>query len=261
MKLISLNTWGGKIYQPLMNFIKQHSKDTDIFCLQEIYNTKTNVKEYMEIRANLLNELKKLLSDFQVFYSIEAHGFNPTSEPVNFHLTFGKTIFIKNHFKINHPEDILLYGNRKEKSLKKDFSNLAVSLQSIEFTIHEKKFTIVNIHGTPFPGNKLDTKLRLEHSTKIKEFLDFKKGAKILVGDFNLLPKTKSIKLLEGEMHNLIKEFNIQRTRSKLSPFYGRVDFQKFADYTFVSKEIQVKSFEVPRVEISDHLPMILQFS
>ena len=61
-------------------------------------------------------------------------------------------------------------------------------------------------------------------------------------------------------MRNLIIEKNIPRTRSKLSPFWGKSDFQKFADYTFVSKNIVVKDFSVPDVEISDHLPMILEF-
>jgi len=32
MKLISLNTWEGQIYEPLKNFIKYHAKDVDIFC-------------------------------------------------------------------------------------------------------------------------------------------------------------------------------------------------------------------------------------
>ncbi|MDP3948140.1 MAG: hypothetical protein Q8P87_00335 [bacterium] len=261
MKLISLNTWGGKIYQPLINFIRQHSKDTAIFCFQEVLNTTSNVKEYRDIRANLLDELTKILSTFQSFYSIEIIGFDFTPDPVNFYLTMGKTIFIKKNVLVNSTDDILLFGDKSEKSLKKDFSNLAVTLQSIEFNIQGKKFTVVNIHGTAFPGTKLDTTLRLEHSSKIRRFLDSKKGAKILVGDFNLLPKTRSIKIIEAEMRNLIKEFNIQRTRSKLSPFYGRTEFQKFADYTFVSSGIKVKSFEVPKVEISDHLPMILKFS
>lgn len=261
MKLISLNTWGGKIYQPLINFIKQHSEDTDIFCFQEVYNTTSGMKAHKEILANLLDEIKKILPVFQFFYSTETSGFDPTPKTVNFHLTAGKTIFIKNHIRVNASEDILLYGNREEKFLKNDFSNLAVTLQSIEFNIRGKDFTVANIHGPAFPGNKLDTNLRLEHSSKIKKFLDSKKGVKIVVGDFNLLPETQSIKLLEQNMRNLIKEFNIQRTRSKLSPFYGQTDFQKFADYTFVSKDVRVKSFEVPKLEISDHLPMILEFS
>ena len=62
-------------------------------------------------------------------------------------------------------------------------------------------------------------------------------------------------------MKNLIKEFQIELTRSSLSPFYGKPEFQKYADYAFTSKDIQIKNFQVPHLEISDHLPMILEFS
>ena len=39
--------------------------------------------------------------------------------------------------------------------------------------------------------------------------------------------------------------------------FFGK---QHFADYVFVSKDVKVKKFEVPYLEISDHLPLILDF-
>ncbi|OGZ48935.1 MAG: hypothetical protein A3G60_01890 [Candidatus Ryanbacteria bacterium RIFCSPLOWO2_12_FULL_47_9c] len=38
MKLVSLNTWTGKIFEPLIEFITVH-KDADIFCFQEIFRT------------------------------------------------------------------------------------------------------------------------------------------------------------------------------------------------------------------------------
>lgn len=261
MKLISLNTWGGKVFDPLVQFINVHSKDTDIFCFQEIYDTTSDIKQYKDIRANLLDELIKILPDFQFLYSIEISGFDSEPNLVDFDLRVGKAIFLRKNIKINATDDLVLYGDREEKSLKKDFSNLSVTLQSVDFTLHEKKFTVVNIHGTAYPGSKLDTKLRLEHSVRIKGFLSSKRNAKILVGDFNLLPQTQSIKIFEEDMRNLIKKFNIQITRSGLSPFSSKPGFQKFADYTFVSKDVKVKSFQVPRIEISDHLPMILEFA
>ena len=261
MKLIFLNTWGGKIFEPLINFVKQQSQTADIFCFQEIYNTTSSIKRYKDIRANLLDELIKILPDFQFLYSIEISGFDSDATSVNFNLSVGKTIFIKKNIRINSQEDILLYGNKTKTSLKKDFSNLPITIQSINFTVSEKDFTLVNIHGIAFPGTKLDTKLRLEHSVKIKGFLNSKNGPKIMVGDFNLLPQTQSIKLLEDDMRNLIKEFKIKKTRSNLNPYFGKSDFQKFADYTFVSSDVNVIDFQVPDVTISDHLPMILQFS
>lgn len=262
MKLISLNTWGGKIYKPLIKFIKQHSKDTDIFCFQEIYDTRSNVKQYKDIiRANLLDELKIILSNFRVFYSLEIADFDANPDSVDFDLTVGKAIFVKKGIKVNNYGDILLYGDRTEKKLRKDFSNLPVVLQYVQLSVDNKQLIICNIHGTSFPGSKLDTELRLNHSKRIVDFLKDKDGIKILTGDFNLLPNTYSIRIFEEKLKNLIKEFNIQRTRSNLSPFFGKKGFQKFADYTFVSSDIVVKNFQVLEIEISDHLPMILEFS
>lgn len=260
MKLISLNAWGGKKYKPLINFIKQNSQTTDIFCFQEVYNTTSNIKLYQDIRANLLYELTTILKDFQSFYSIEISGFDSNPDPVDFDLTAGKALFVKNNIKVEDKGDILLYGNRLEKSPKKDFSNLPVTLQYTNLVTQDKSLLICNVHGTSFPGSKLDTALRLEHSKKLVNFLKSQGKVKIVAGDFNLLPQTQSIKILENEMRNLIQEFNIPQTRSNLSPYYKKLDFQKFADYIFVSKDINVKSFQVPNIEISDHLPMILEF-
>lgn len=261
MKLISLNTWGGKIFEPFIDFINQYQEDTDIFCFQEMENTKSKVKGYKGIRANLLQETIDVLKNFQVFYFPVMSGYDDQPEPVNFDLSVGQAIFIKNKIKIISHGDYFVNKKENFQQLKKDFSNLPTPLQHISFKINDKQFSVFNFHGTPFPGNKLDTDERLTETRKVKEIMDIKVGAKILVGDFNLLPQTKCIKIYEEEMTNLIKKLKIQRTRSKLSPYYGREDFQKFADYIFVSKDIKIINFEVPKMEISDHLPMILKFS
>ncbi len=39
MKIISLNTWGGRAgRQILLDFFEKHKDDVDIFCLQEIWS-------------------------------------------------------------------------------------------------------------------------------------------------------------------------------------------------------------------------------
>ncbi len=261
MKLISLNTWGGKYFEPLIEFIKQQSKDTDIFCLLEIYDTNSNEKQYKEIRANLLFEIKNILPDFQAFYYPILFDYDNNANLTDFDLKYGQAIWVKKSITINNYNNYIIGKDQSKESLKKDFSNLNTPLQFINFTTDQKQYSIFVFHGTPYPADKLDSPRHLLESLKVKEIMDKQKGAKILVGDFNLLPETESIKVFETNMRNLIKEFNIGITRSNLSPFYGKSDFQKFADYTFVTKDIDVKSFEVPQVEISDHLPMILKFS
>lgn len=262
MKLISLNTWGGKIYQPLMNFIKQHSRDTDIFCFQEIYNTTSEIKQYKDLlRTNLLDELKNILKDFQVFYFPTLFGFDDEADKVNFNLSYGSAIFIKKSIKTDYHKDYFIYRDKSLSYLKKNFSNLATPLQYVQFNLNDKVFSVFSFHGAPYPAAKKDTYKRLVQSKKVKEIIDKAKGAKILVGDFNLSLYTKSVGLFEDNMINLIKKFNIEKTRSKLSPFYGKGNFQKFADYTFTTPDVLVKSFLVPNIKISDHLPMILEFS
>lgn len=262
MKLISLNTWGGKLFDPLIKFIKKNSRDTDIFCFQEVFDTNSNVKQYQEdTRANLLGELKSVLANFHIFYTIAIAGFDERAQRVDFDLKMGNAIFLKNSLRILDKGELLLCGKKDEIDLKKDFSNLPIYIQYVTFLLNAKEYTISNLHGTSRPGSKLDTPIRLEQSRKITHLLKNKGSLQILAGDFNLLPETESIKMIEENMRNLIKEYEIIRTRSRLNPFFKKQDFQKYADYVFVTKDIKVESFSVPDEIASDHLPMILEFS
>jgi len=37
MTIITLDIWGGKVREPLLEFFRAHASDTDIFCLQEVF--------------------------------------------------------------------------------------------------------------------------------------------------------------------------------------------------------------------------------
>ncbi|HEY5220939.1 MAG TPA: hypothetical protein VIJ29_02205 [Candidatus Paceibacterota bacterium] len=52
MKIVFLNTWNGKVQDGISDFIKEQSTDTDVFCLQEVY-------EEMRLLC------KKLLPDYK----------------------------------------------------------------------------------------------------------------------------------------------------------------------------------------------------
>jgi endonuclease/exonuclease/phosphatase family metal-dependent hydrolase len=83
---------------------------------------------------------------------------------------------------------------------------------------------------------------------------------KIIGGDFNLLPETKSAQMFEeNDYRSLIKEFRIRTTRNRLAWELYPNDKQYYADYVFVSPGVNVKEFSVPENEISDHLALILR--
>lgn len=257
MKLISLNVWGGKRYKDLEEFIAKNL-DTDIFCFQEVFKIDSEPTESHGFRLNLFEEISKILPDFQSFFApcvdnYIAGAFLPKFE--DFNLSWGLAIFINKKLKVNSSGDFFVF-RKKDQFDPKDLNTLPRNLQYITFAIKGKKFIVANLHGIWRKGGKNDSSSRISQSNQINEFLDKYGGAKILSGDFNLNPDTESIKILEKNMKNLIKDYNITTTRSKFFP-----GWEKFADYTFVSKDIEVLDFQVPQIEISDHLPMILKFS
>lgn len=81
-------------------------------------------------------------------------------------------------------------------------------------------------------------------------------GRKILCGDFNLDISTESVRMLEQEMINLVREFKINSTRSALAPL-GK---GRFADYIFASDKIKINKFNVLNDVVSDHLPLYVDF-
>lgn len=120
-----------------------------------------------------------------------------------------------------------------------------------------RMYDICNLHGLWQGAIKDDTTERIEQSDAIIKLLDGFKGKKVLCGDFNLVPDAKSISMIEeAGMRNLVKDFKIKSTRSELAPAAKG----KFADYIFISEDIEVKSFSVLDEVVSDHLPLYLEF-
>ena len=236
MRIFFLNCWRGKIDEAFLAFVQKYSPNTDVFCFQEFY-------------SDLFSRFQKILKNHHGIY--ESGGIYKGDG-----LEYGQAIFVKKEI------DIIL---SKKVSIVEDSMEWPGFLLYTRLDCKGKKLSLGNIHGISPPGNKLDTDVRLKQSEKIINFFADKDKPKIVGGDFNLLPNTESVSMFEkAGYRNLIKDFDIKNTRNKLSweQFNRQPDFVKqyFADYVFVSPEIKVKKFDVPYMEISDHLPLILDF-
>ncbi len=241
MKLITLNTWGGRIHAPLMEFLLQN-KDADIFCLQEIYHNATEDdlgEGFKEDSIQLHSDIGSVLIDHVGYFRPSING-------------YGLSIFIKKDITINKEGDILIY----EVPDYVGGANHPRNLQYMEIEKDGSVITIANVHGLWNGQGKTDTEHRLEQSRRIKAYMDSITGKKILCGDFNLRPDTESVSILEDGMRNLIKEYAITSTRTSL---YTKSE--KFADYIFVSPEMTVLDFKVLPDEVSDHSPLFIEFT
>lgn len=260
MKLISLNTWGGKIFDDLIAFVKEQSKDTDFFFFQEVFHSSES-RISNGSKTDLYENLKKALPDFVSFYAPTFTGYD-TEERVDFDLSFGQATFVNKKIDLISEETYFVHGDFDYKPPVKlegvkDAMDLPRNIHCLKIKVNGKEILLGNFHGYWIPGPKIDTPESMAQSESIRKIYDSFKGPKIIAGDFNLRPDTKSMQMFEDEMKNLIKEFKIKGTRS----IHYKKTQDTFADYVLVSKEINVKNFEVPDLPISDHLPMILEFS
>lgn len=253
MKLVSLNIWGGKVHEPLLDFIKNSSQNVDIFCLQEVYKCPVDKLIHRDMHSYIFNEISSLLPDHKGYFAphLKQHD---REKQVDFTLESGLGMFIRKSLMVKETGTFFVY--RKGYGLLNDnYITIQRNLQYAVVQSNNTDYLVAHFHGVWHPRTKMDTPDRIKQSQKIKKFLSSRKEKKILCGDFNLLPNTKSMHILEEEFINLITKFGIKRTRSNL---YKRKE--RFADYALVSPDIKVRKFAVLDVTVSDHLPLLLEF-
>lgn len=244
MKLITLNTWAGKLKEPFEAFLKNHKESTDIFCFQEVFNDYSS--EYEDETAvdekgrnrHLLKEISNILTDFDVHFC-------PVAEE-----TYGIAIFLKKGIEVIQSGEVVLFQSTPETE---DHTR---KMQWMHIKQGTKDVIVMNVHGHWSADGKGDNEHRLEQSKIINTFIEsVPMIPKILVGDLNLSIGTESLKLIETYTINLVKEKGIATTRTE---FYTGTD--PHADYVFVSPEVFLNSFKVLPDVVSDHFPLLLDF-
>ncbi len=224
MRIIFLNTWDGKQEKEIINFLEKEKYETDVFCFQEVNTTmqeicEKNIPEFTRIMTNKLG-----------------------SESC----TYNNASYIKSDIEIIESDVIL----NKDTTL-----GLALF---VKINYKNKIMNIINVHGTPTPGDKTDTEYRLKQSREIINYTKNFRDPIIAGGDFNLDNNTKSVNIFESyQFNNLIEEFGIKTTRNEIS-WSKYTNKQYYADFIF-TKNVSVKSFNVPDSNISDHLALILE--
>src|SRR6266481_4148990 len=228
MKIITLNTWGGRAgKEKLLDFFVKQKDSVDIFCLQEIwsaphYHLEGRLAGGLPIKhENTMpygkQETSELLSNYQSYF--RPHFFD----------NYGLLTFVKKDFRVITEGEIFVH-KYKGFVQEDDLGRHARNIQFVTIENDGKPVTIINFHGLWNGQGKGDSADRLEQSDKIVNFLKELKNPFVFCGDFNLAPETESIKKLENfGLKNLIKEYGVTSTRTS---FYTKPE--KYADYVFV---------------------------
>jgi endonuclease/exonuclease/phosphatase family metal-dependent hydrolase len=258
VQVICLNTWGGRAFDAIAGFVGQHADATDAFCFQEVFASAAPVPSDGPRRYALLRDLAELLPGFRAYFTPIERRAGTSMDPAG--IEAGLATFVRERVVVAEHGHVPLIPHTRALAGPAWETTGYRPLQYVRLALDGGSLVLGNLHGTAEPGSKLDTPERLEQSARVLEFLRAQAGEVVLCGDFNLLPETASISMLERRYRNLVREYRIATTRSRLNPYFGTPQEQQHADYAFVSAGISVHDFRVPDVAISDHLPLILSF-
>ena len=115
----------------------------------------------------------------------------------------------------------------------------------IELELEKVTFFLVHL--------ALSYKARQEQILHLYRLVRETKRPYILAGDFNAF-------MGESEIQLLMSASGLQNADLKLQPSYPSHKPRKHLDFILHSPEIKVNKFWLPEVQLSDHLPLILDF-
>lgn len=242
MKLISLNTWGGRAGFPLLKTFFEKYQNADVFCLQEIWQTKDleliETKD-LPIVPDLLEQIATLLPEFN-FY------FRPQYRNI-----YGLATFVRKSILVEDEGEFFVF---KEQGFENPTAvgNHARNIQHLRLKTEIGTMTLVNFHGLWNGHGKSDSADRITQSEKIAHFLSGLRTPYVLAGDFNLTPDTQSFRILNKVCpKDLIADYGVTSTRSS---YYTKPE--KMADYILTCENTKATAFEVLPDEVSDHLAL-----
>ena len=244
-KYITLNIWhGGLLWDQVIEFLKK--ENPDIIAIQEAYNG-TDPSLPKRLRTDL--ELKAALNFDYSFFSPELTDITKAGN-----VQMGNLVLSK--FPIKRTDVLYFEGSTINVDMNtfSDFASTPRNIQLVSLDVEGVNVNVFNTHGV-WGEDGSDSPRRLSMSQKIVDFIADSENA-ILSGDFNVNQGSRSISMLGEKLTNVFKDeltssFNMNR-KPKDSGYKVAV-----VDYIFLSPNIKVIDHYCPKIDISDHFPLV----
>ena len=261
MKLVSLNTWGSRLGDSLLDWLRQAR--ADVYCLQEVFRGPTLTNKALSdgdghtIDADSFGTLQRALPDYQGWFSAGSRGYINDSTWLDQPFEYGLALFTHPSLSVIAQRSLLVHGPFRQDG--RGHPPLSRAAQAVRCVGPMGSFSIGNLHGLWQPNKKKDSGLRNQQARRFRDLLaSISQPGEPLVaaGDFNVLPDSATFEVLgELGLSDLNRRFDIHCTRSEL--------YQKpvrYADYLLANEYSKVAGLHVVRQPIvSDHCPLVLQ--
>lgn len=266
MRFVSLNAWGGKLWDALAGWVPEVG--ADILCLQEVTRAPEPNSDWLiyedayrrlDQRADLFRDISALLPDHMGYFAAAARGPLWDDQRREVQSEHGIAIWVHRRLAVTELRQGFIHGQYRPKGWGAEPVPRAIQMARVMPPEAGDSFAFGHFHGLRDPSGKGQTPARAAQTQAVVSALSVFQplDRMILAGDFNLLPDNPFFADLSGlGLTDLVTANGHTDTRTRL---YKKA--QRFADYTLVGAEIGVERFDLPAVPVvSDHRAMILDF-
>lgn len=243
MKILQLNIWGGRLEKQIVDLLKR--EQPDLVCLQEVVYLPGGSSFLFED----LEELQKD-ADYEYAYHTPSHNL----KMMNRQAAWGNAImsrlpFLETNDVYTYKEPTTDFDYLEEKDY-----NLGRALQHVVVEAENGPLNVLNHHGYHVHSHKNGDEETLRQCGLIADYVRQLNSPVVLCGDFNLVPDSSSLELINEVLVNHVKEQGILTTRTPLT------HKTEACDYIFTSPDIEVKNFQVLDDIASDHKALTVEF-
>lgn len=249
LKIVCLNLWrGGKLFDPMVDFLR--AEDADLVLLQEVYD---GSKLLLDRRFRSLMTLRETL-DYPFYSSAPSW----TEDREEGKIPLGLAILSK--LPIQATDVTFFYSEYRDdcKDTPEFWPIYPRNLQHAELLSPVGILNIYNFHGVwDLDGDNFSTD-RQKMSRAILKAIEGKQNV-ILAGDTNAKTTNPALRAIETHLTSVFGDtrttsFNM---RQKDNPGYTTA----VVDHMYISPTIEVVSATMPDVDISDHLPLVVELN
>ncbi|MDL4814446.1 endonuclease/exonuclease/phosphatase family protein [Actinomadura opuntiae] len=263
MRIISLNAWGGALFDDLAPWLD--TCDADVLCLQEVTHTPgldgwtrfDDADRSLPQRANLLADVRSRLPRHHGIFTASDAG--PVQDGLQRHhrQDFGLATFVSESFPVVGLRSAFVHGDYTEH--RAQWPTDGRPRAALAVRVHDRRarrfVTVVNLHGLRDPRGKGDTPARHAQAERLAALIEEARQAgdvTVVCGDFNLLPDSKTFQILADlGLTDLVGEADTRTSRYR-KPI-------RHAGYLLVSDPAAVERFEIAtEPEVSDHRALVL---
>ncbi|WP_433291524.1 endonuclease/exonuclease/phosphatase family protein [Actinoplanes sp. CA-030573] len=262
MRIVSLNAWGGALYEELVAWLP--GSGADILCLQEVTRTPglsgwtrfEDAHRTLPQRADLLQDVRTALPQHQAIFVTSDSGPVWDGDGARHRQDFGLATLVAGHLPVVGVDSAYVHGEFADHAewAVADRPRIALAVRTADRATGRSVWA-VQMHGLRDPAGKADTPARREQAERLAALVRRIRGPHDLVvvaGDLNLLPGSETFGILaEAGLTDLVG------TADTRTSYYRKP--VRHASYLLISDIAAVKSFEImAEPEVSDHRALVL---